>query len=163
MPPMNISSCTYTWPSTMTRSIKLPGNKTMDVPRNAEVWLTGIVEYPENPLATFERTHQNPTAEELAMLNDRVDKQLTKAQAEGKVNEAGRNLGKGLAKQATAGIQYSAVAGLGDAARWESKSSQLSVLVGSVKFDVHAFVTEDAAKNEELAKAIAVSLLRKCK
>ncbi len=162
MPPSNVSSCTYKWPSDMKRTVQLPGNKTMTIPRNAEVWLVGIVEYPEEPLATFENTHRTPTAEELAMLNKRVDERLAKAQAEGKVNEMGRNVGKDLAKQATEGIQYTAVSGIGDAARWESKSAQLSVLVDAVKFDVHASVSENAAENERTAQAIATALIEAC-
>jgi hypothetical protein len=146
----------------MTRSIKMPGNKTMEVPRDAEVGLMGIVEYPEKPRVTFDRTHRTPTAEEQALLNKRVDDGLAKAQADGKVNEAGRNVGKSLAKQALAGIEYTDVPGLGDSARWESKSSRLSVLLGAVKFDVVAVVGEDAAKNQQIAKAIAKALIGAC-
>lgn len=162
LPPSNISSCTYSWPSSMKRSIKMPGNQTMEVPRDAELSLTGIVEYPKEPQATFERTHRTPTAEELSMLNKRVEEGLAKAEAEGKVNSAGRNVGKGLAKQALTGITYTAVSGLGDAATWESNSSQLSVLVGAVKFDVRAMVGEDAGENERIAKAIAAGLISEC-
>jgi hypothetical protein len=163
MPPSNISSCTYSWPSSMKRSIKMPANKTMEVPRDAEVRLTGIVEYPETPLVTFERTHRTPTAEELAMLNEQVDKGMAKAKSEGKINDAGQNLGKDLAKQATEGIRYSEVSDVGDAARWESKFSQLSVLVGAVKFDVYVSVSVDANKNEQIATTIAAGLLQACR
>ena len=163
MPPSNISSCTYSWPSSMKQKINMPGGKTMEIAKEAEIRLTGIVEYAADAKTEFERTHRTPTAEELKRLDAAVDKKLGEAEAEGKVNASGREVGKSLANSAMSGIRYSEVEGVGDQARWESKSSQLSVLVDSLKFDLVVAVGDDASENLEGAKVLAKAVLAACR
>lgn len=163
VPPINLNSCSYTWSSTMNRSITLPGGSTIDVPRDAEVRLGGIIEYAETPVVEFERTHRRPTAEEQKALNAMLTENLREAEAEGKISEAGRSMGQQLASSVSEGIKYSDVKGLGRAARWESRFSQLSLLIDSVKVDVHASVSENDDKNRETAQALAAALLETCR
>lgn len=159
---MNLSNCGYQWPSDMKTTIKIPGGGTMSVDREAEVTLSGIIEYAENPGAEFERTHRAPTPEQMADLRARTEKKLEEARAEGKIPESGKDVGKGLLEAVASGLAYREVPGLGTTALWESKHEQLSVLVERVKFDVSAHIDEDPEKNAQAAEAIAAALLEAC-
>lgn len=63
-------------------------------------------------------------------------------------------------KEISAG--YRAEKGLGDAARWNVATTQMTVLQNGVQFELYVEISNDAEKNREAAIAIAKEILKKC-
>lgn len=58
---------------------------------------------------------------------------------------------------------YRVVEGLGDAARWNVKTNELSVLQNGVQFQIMSDVSNDLEKNKSVAIDLAKKILDKCK
>lgn len=119
----------------------------------------------DDALARFERKWRAPTAEERERLARRMDEAMEEARKEGKLTDAGAGTGARLGRSfANAAISYEPVDGIGRAARWGGLGSERSLMVldGDTEFAVVVDVSDEEAKNRELAMAIARGLLDRC-
>lgn len=173
------NGCSYTWSGGRTRARRQPGqpadgdslsaapgalNKPLPIDDTVAFKAIRVLDV-DDPLARFERTWRAPTAEERERLAARMDERMKEAQEKGEVSRRGARVGQGLGRSmANASMSYEPVDGVGTAARWGGLASERSLMVldGNTEFAVLVNVSDDEAKNRELAVAIARDLLARC-
>lgn len=128
-------------------------------------------------LTQFENSYKAITEEEMQVARDMVD-DVT----EGKSGEADAEAAMQKAKdqnvsdkqiKETSNIMmdafkevsegYRVVEGLGDAARWNIKTNELTVLQNGVQFQLMSDISNDVGKNKSVAIDLAKKILSKCK
>ena len=129
-----------------------------------------------NTIAAFKTSHRVPTAEELKKRDKAVSDALDGKSGSNEVNDkvekldkmnvdkstqkgVAQNMGNVFAKVAMA---YEDVAGLGDAASWNSFERRLYVIDNGVEIAVSVDLSYDESVNKEKAIAILKNLLKVC-
>jgi len=128
-------------------------------------------------LSVFESTYISISDEEMQVakdvLNDAADGKSGEAEADAAVKKAEElNVSKEQVKDIAGGMMdamkevskgYRIVEDLGDAARWNIVSNELSVLQNGVQFVILCDVNDDTEKNKAVAIELAKIILNKCK
>jgi len=165
-------SIKYSWIGDRKRSMKDMGID-MVLPVKDQIELLGIK---EKTLAEFKASHRAPTAEELKKRDKAVNDAFDGKSGNKEINEklekldkmnvdkstqkgVAQNMGNMFAKVAMA---YEDVAGLGDAASWNSFERKLYVLDNGVEIALTVDLSADEAVNKEKAISILKQLLSKC-
>jgi phenylpyruvate tautomerase PptA (4-oxalocrotonate tautomerase family) len=145
----------YKWPSNRVRTIAVAG-RTMDVPRDNIVGLGGMramnVEY-------FRNSYRAVTADEKAELDRKIDTSEEKGLETEQQKAIAKRLTGVIAEVTRA---YRDVAGVGEAASFNTVESKLYVLDRGVSFAVLADVSDDPDANERLAVGLARQILANC-
>ena len=128
-------------------------------------------------LSAFESTYRAISDEEMKVakdaLNNAADGKSGDAEADAVVKKAeDQNVSKEQVKEIGSGIMdvmkevskgYTNVEGLGDAAVWNTVTSELFVLQNGVKFEIRTDISNDTEKNKSVAIGLAKTILDKCK
>ncbi len=160
----NHDTYTYSWPSERTRTMEIAGRK-LTVPIDNRVGLTWVgddlykMSKKKSDLENFQSFYRTPTKEELERAFEEADKRVGEQKD---VSKDQKNAAMGLAKGMAAQAKFEQVSGIGDAAAWKPNDNELVVLVGGLTFQVIADVSSDANSNLELAKKLALEVLKKC-
>lgn len=174
------NGCTYSWkggrtttrsPLTATTQVN-PAvaaaleNLTREIPVADRVEIRSILVLPDkDPLARFTAKWREPTPEERADLERRMNEAMEKARQEGKVSGTGAGAGRQLGRSVTrAPVTFEPVDGVGTAARWGGVGDDraLKVLHIDTEFSVVVSVSDDEAANRTLAIAIARDVIGRC-
>lgn len=162
----------YSWKTE--RTIRVYG---VDVPDNDRISISGIG---EKSMKDFKRDYSRRTEEEIAALDEQVNKQLDKQFDEksdnekieaskkkmndlGVSSETGKNTAKNIGGMLSSSLSaYEEVQGLGDAVAWNTKDKNLYVLHKGVQFRVSINMGDDDAVNRNAAIEAAKIILNKC-
>ena len=165
-------SIKYSWVGDRKRNMKHMGID-MVLPVKNQIEVHGIK---GNTIAAFKTSHRVPTAEELKKRDKAVSDALDGKSGSNEVNDkvekldkmnvdkstqkgVAQNMGNVFAKVAMA---YEDVAGLGDAASWNSFERRLYVIDNGVEIAVSVDLSYDESVNKEKAIAILKNLLKVC-
>ncbi|TDE18018.1 hypothetical protein [Dyadobacter psychrotolerans] len=165
-------SIKYSWIGDRKRSMKDAGMD-MVLPVKEQIELHGIK---EKTLTEFKASHRAPTNEEIRKRDKAVNDALDGKSGKKEINEnlekldkmkvdkstqkgVAQNMGNVFAKVAMA---YEDVAGLGDAASWNSFERRLYVLDNGVEISLSVDLSADESVNKKKAVLILTQLLSKC-
>lgn len=162
----------YAWKGDRKKTMNIAG---MDrqIPVDDEVILFGIKAVSRED---FKRNRRNATDEEVAAMNAQIEKALSGKSDNEAVNKQLEKLEKmGVDKKSVASTgsaigglaarvaqSYSEVAGLGDAAAWNSYEQKLYVLQDGVEFSVSVNIGDENT-NQEKSIGLARKILQICK
>lgn len=147
-----ISQLSYTWDSPRMEEIPFGPAKGMKIPASDVVALSNMAIM---NATYFANSYRAMTEAETAALKEKTKEKLSDP-AQKKTADA---LG-GMLQEVT--NAYSEVAGLGDAARWNSVEDSLYVLVDGVKLQLRVVLSNDDQQNRDAAIALFPKLLAKC-
>jgi hypothetical protein len=166
-------SVAYMWKSDRKRTINVGGHS-MEVPKSNRVELNGIKNIKREH---FDMSRRKATDEDLAKMNKMIDNALEGKSDNKKINERLKKLDdmgvdKQTQKQATGAMTgmigqvakaYSPVAGIGEAASWNSVENSLYVYTGGVELAVTVDLSEDEQVNKNKAIGLMKTLMARCK
>lgn len=162
----------FSWDGSRVKKIKV-GNMEIDAPVSDQITLYGIRAMSEEE---FKRNRRNVTDEELAQMNQQIEKALSGDTENKAIKERLDKLEKmGVDKKTVVGTgsaiggmagrvaqAYKEVPGLGDVAAWNTVEKRLYVLSGGVEFSV-AVDLGDESTDQTKAVTLAKKILAKCK
>jgi hypothetical protein len=163
-------SVQYTWTSERTKTVNALGGS-ITVPANDIVTLHGLKEV---KLDDFQKSHRPPTQEQLDASRQQIDKAIEGKSDNEKVNENLKKLDElkvsKETQKSTAGTlnsvfaevakSYSNVAGIGEAAAWNSFENRLYIYEGGVEFSLTVEVSADGEVNKNKAMALGKMLVK---
>lgn len=117
-------------------------------------------DYVNDPLDTFRASHHTLSESEKENAKAAMNKALgdSKDLSENQKSAAGKGTGSAIDQ-----LKFTPIEGLGDAATWNSKYCELSVLLGRTVLGISVDVSDDDNKNMDIAKKLAEEALKKCK
>ena len=154
----------YTWESGRTRKMKMMGQN-MEIPAPNRIglkWLGSdlfMMGRKATPVESFKAFYRNASAAEKEEAFKKAGERLKEKGYDAKTVETATGMGKGLSAD---DMNFKEVSGVGEAASWRIRDSELTVLVGKITFQV----TVDIGTEEEniaIAKKLAQEVLNQCK
>ena len=154
----------YTWESGRMRKMKMMGQD-MEIPAPNRIglkWLGSdlfMMARKATPVESFKAFYRNASAAEIEAAFKQAGEKLKEKGYNAKTVETATGMGKGLSAD---DMNFKEVSGVGEAASWRIRDSELTVLVGKITFQV----TVDVGTEEEniaIAKKLAQEVLNKCK
>ncbi len=150
----------YKWESTRTRTVKV-ADREMTVPRPDRIGVGSLTFYHErikDPVAHFTSTYRDLTPDEESKMREIMAREMEDKNLTGSQQKAGDALMTAVPRE----VKYENVEGIGDAASWDIKSSELIVLRGRVHFKIIADLSDDPSTNIAVARMLAMIVLSKC-
>lgn len=163
-------SLQYKWPSGRQKTLDVMG-QSVTIPASDIVELHGLKEV---KLDYFQQSHRPPTQEQLDASKTEIDKAIDGKSDNEKVNENLKKLDEMKvskeAQKSTAGAlgsafaevakSYSNVAGIGEAAAWNSFENRLYIYENGVEFSVTVDVSADGEVNKTKAMELGKMLVK---
>ncbi|GAB4123819.1 MAG: hypothetical protein OHK0045_03830 [Raineya sp.] len=159
------ASCQYSWQDKNGKTFKkkINENLSIDMPVRGYVQIGSFS--PIKNVEEFKQMYRNVSPEEMEKAFGEADKKLKEKGFDNKQIGEAKDLGKGL----TAGRNVEYLEGIGEMAavittQMTGESVELVVLIKGNSFNVQVDIDlENKAKNLEIAKKIALEVLKKCK
>ena len=160
---INKISISYTWQKTnRTKVVKVMGRK-IDAPRPDVVELSWVK---NTTLEGFKKENHNPTADELAQMDESIDDKSDELNAQGKATKEQTDAAKSIAKKALNNFSVEEVAGVGDYAVFTNTKfagmpiRELVVYYNGLSFKLMVDLSDDAKINDEKAIALAKQIIK---
>lgn len=159
------ASCQYSWKDKNGKTFKKKINESLsvDVPVGGYVQIGNFA--PMKNVEAFKQMYRNVSQEEIEKAFGEADKKLKEKGFDDKQIGEAKDLGRGL----TAGRKVEYLEGIGEIAavittQMTGESVELVVLIKGNTFSVQVGIDlENKAKNLEVAKKVALEVLKKCK
>jgi hypothetical protein len=159
------ASCQYSWQDKNGKTFKkkINENLSVDVPVGGYVQIGNFA--PMKNVEAFKQMYRNVSQEEIEKAFGEADKKLKEKGFDDKQIGEAKDLGRGL----TAGRKVEYLEGIGEIAavittQMTGESVELVVLIKGNTFSVQVGIDlENKAKNLEVAKKVALEVLKKCK
>jgi hypothetical protein len=150
-------SMQYSWEKGRTRSTKV-STMTINTPIDDVIELRWLK---VTDRKFFEQQYQNPTAEQLKEADKAVKDALDQKQAAGEINQETKDGAKGLAAELGKNVRWDNVEGIGEAAKWNSKTQELKVFNGQIEFEIRIDLGLSNEAHLTKAKTAAAAILQK--
>ena len=156
-------SCSYSWPSTRVRKMKVMGRE-MDITVDNQVSLSWIRTRDSEIAKNRFRRAYLPTEEEQKRARLMIEKKFAEKSNELGLDKNSAAIAKGLTKSVTKPSKYEAVDGLATMASWNAGNDpRLYVLDGNTEFQIGANVSGKDSENLETATAFAKVIMESCR
>ena len=155
----------YVWDSKRIQKMKLMGRE-MEVPSPNRIGLKWVgstlftIMKKATPIESFKAFYRNTTAKEKEEAFKKAGEEMKKKGYDEKTTKTATSMAKELSSHE---VVFKEIAGIGDAASWQIKNKQLTVLVGKITFQVMVEISENDDENLTLAQKLAQEVLNKCK
>ncbi|VXB34197.1 conserved hypothetical protein [Flavobacterium sp. 9AF] len=151
-------SVSYNWDKGRMKKVNNPiTNKEMNIPIDDFVEITWVR---NTSLDKFKFDYHTPTAEEIKIANQAMDKKMTEMQGEGKATNEQANSAKEMANSMMDGISFTDISNVGDNAKWDNKYKHLKVFYKGLEFEITAEVSDNEAINKQKAIAVAKQIIQ---
>lgn len=157
--------CRFSWDGEGTRDMKV-SNMIVKVPNKCEISLYGVKFIDvDDPVGDFNKYYKSVTEEDMSMLKEQVKKEMDKNEDLAETSkETGKALGGSLLSE-LGKSKYEDVPGLGDAAKWESSSSDMNSPTSGTLFIQNGkerfSLSVDVGGSIEASKTAAIEVAKK--
>lgn len=145
----------YKWDNGRTKMLSLPSGREIEVPANDLVSLSW---FRESTLNRFKNSYREPTKEELAALDRILGEETDKMDLPDEVEEV---LEEGMSDALTSNLQFTDVKGVGELARWNSKTNELPVYYKGISFVIQVESGKGEVVDKDLAIKVAKEIIKK--
>lgn len=151
-------SVSYNWDKGRMKKVNNPiTNKEMNVPINDFVKIAWVR---NTTLEKFKFDYHTPTAEEIKIANEAMDKKLSEMVGEGKATKEQADLSKEMGNGLMNGQSYTEVSNVGDYATWNNKYKQLKVFYKELEFEITVEVSNDESVNKQKSIEVAKQIIK---
>lgn len=148
----------YNWDKGRMKKVNNPiTNKEMNVPINDFVKIAWVR---NTTLEKFKFDYHTPTAEEIKIANEAMDKKLSEMVGEGKATKEQADLSKEMGNGLMNGQSYTEVSNVGDYATWNNKYKQLKVFYKELEFEITVEVSNDESVNKQKSIEVAKQIIK---
>ena len=150
-----LHSIAYKWNTGRKETLSLPSGRKLDVPAQDYVKLAWLQHSNQNK---YNNTYREPTKEELAALDRILGDETEKMDLPDNVNETLKeDLGDGLASN----LNFIDVSGVGDLARWNTKTNELPVYYKGISFIIQVNSGRGTEGDKDIAAEVAKKIVKK--